>query len=92
MESGANYERYLLSIALLLRFTNVLFILRLKFFFLNKLLVWFNNVLSVQFNPDDVVLVLDDVDEVRHLQKGHGGWTDAMLAVCFRVNSMLLAF
>ena len=48
--------------------------------------MWFNNVLSVQFNPDDVVLVLDDADEVCHLQKGHGGWTDAMLTVCFRVN------
>ena len=40
------------------------------------------HIVFVQFNPGDMVRVLDDADVVRHLQNGHGDWVDSMSAVC----------
>ena len=38
-----------------------------------------------QFNPGDMVHVLDDANEVRRLQEGHGGWVDPMSKVGLHV-------
>ena len=38
--------------------------------------------LFTQYNASDKVHILNDAAEVRRLQDGHGGWVDAMSAVC----------
>lgn len=34
------------------------------------------------YNFRDAVMVINDLEKVKELQKGHGEWTDSMIGVC----------